>query len=62
LRRELKDIMKIQLKDNVKVRILDNELKNNYVPSAGNKKIRSQVEIYNYLRKKIIKPVEVSSN
>jgi polyphosphate kinase len=62
LRRELKDIMKIQLKDNVKARILDNELKNNYVPSAGNKKIRSQVEIYNYLRKKIIKPVEVSSN
>jgi polyphosphate kinase len=62
LHKELKDIINIQLRDNVKARVLDNELHNNYVPSAGNKKVRSQVEIYNYLQKKIIKPVEVSSN
>jgi polyphosphate kinase len=62
LRKELKDIIGIQLKDNVKARILDNELKNNYVPSAGNKRVRSQIEIYNYLHKKILKPVEVSSD
>ncbi len=62
LRNELKDIINIQLKDNVKARILDTTLQNNYVSSAGNKKVRSQVEVYNYLQKKIIKPVEVSSN
>ena len=38
LRKELKDIINIQLRDNVKARILDNELQNNYVPSAGNRK------------------------
>jgi polyphosphate kinase len=32
---ELKDIIHIQLRDNVKARILDDELSNNYVPSAG---------------------------
>lgn len=61
LRDEIKDIVSIQLRDNVKARILDNALQNNYVTSIGNKKVRSQIEIYNYLNKKIVKPVEVSS-
>jgi len=62
LRNQLKDILDIQLKDNVKARILDNSLENNYVPPSGKKKIRSQIEIYNYLYKKIIKPVEARSD
>ena len=45
---ELKDILQIQLKDNVKARILDNFLTNTYVKTKG-KKIRSQIDIYNYL-------------
>ena len=45
---ELKDIIQIQLKDNVKARILDNHLSNAYVRTRG-KKIRSQIETYNYL-------------
>jgi len=49
---ELKEIIHIQLRDNVKARILDNELLNNYVPSAGKKKIRSQIETYHYLQQK----------
>jgi polyphosphate kinase len=49
---ELKDIIHIQLRDNVKARILDNELSNNYVPSDRKKKIRSQIETYHYLNKK----------
>lgn len=49
---ELKDIIHIQLRDNVKARMLDNELSNNYVSSAGKRKIRSQVETYHYLFKK----------
>lgn len=62
IRQELKDIIEIQLKDNVKARILDNELSNNYVSSAGKKKIRAQVETYNYLFSKIPKISETGSN
>lgn len=62
IRDELKDIIHIQLRDNAKARILDNDLSNNYVPSAGKKQIRSQVETYNYLHKKTIKNIEVSSH
>ena len=52
LKLELMEIIKIQLKDNVKARILDTELNNVYVSSQGKKKIRSQIETYNYLIKK----------
>ena len=62
IRQELKDIIHIQLRDNVKARILDNELSNNYVPSVGKKKIRSQIETYHYLYQKSIKQSAVSSN
>jgi polyphosphate kinase len=59
---ELKEIIHIQLRDNVKARILDNELTNNYVPSTGKKQVRSQIETYHYLYKKNIVTREVSSN
>jgi polyphosphate kinase len=49
---ELKDIIHIQLRDDVKARILDDDLSNNYVPSPGKKHIRSQIETYHYLYKK----------
>ena len=49
--KELKDIILIQLRDNVKARWLDNELTNKYVSTEG-EKIRSQIEIYNYLQAK----------
>ncbi len=58
---ELKDILDIQLHDDVKARILDNALHNNYVSSAGKKRIRAQIETYNYLHKKM-KPVEARSD
>ncbi len=51
IKQELKDIMSIQLHDNVKARVLDNALSNEYVKTRG-KKIRSQIEIYNYLARK----------
>ena len=53
LKQELIDITNIQLSDNVKARILDNDLSNEYVASSTNKKIRSQIETYNYLSKNI---------
>jgi polyphosphate kinase len=51
----------IQLKDNVKARILDNDLENRFVRKKG-KSIRSQVEIYNYLFQKTIKDIETGSH
>ncbi len=52
LKLELTDIIHIQLRDNVKARILNNELSNNYVPYTGKKAVRSQIETYQYLYKK----------
>ena len=54
IQQEIKDIMQIQLKDNIKARILDNDLSNQYVNPRNTKKIRSQVETYNYLYRKSI--------
>ena len=52
IQQELKDIINIQLSDNVKARILNNGLDNEYVNEGDLKKIRSQIEIYNYLLNK----------
>lgn len=61
LKQELKDILNIQLQDNVKARWLDNELSNEYVRTTR-KKVRSQVETYNYLYKKTLTPIETGSH
>ncbi|TRO66460.1 polyphosphate kinase 1 [Christiangramia sabulilitoris] len=53
IKREFKDILNIQLNDNVKARIQDAEESNTYVhKKKGEKSIRSQYEIYNYLKEK----------
>lgn len=52
IRTELIDILNIQLNDNTKARILDNEQSNNYINPRNKVKIRSQVETYNYLYRK----------
>ena len=50
---EFRDILDLQLKDNVKARIQDAEETNTYVSrSSGERAIRSQVEIYQYLKQK----------
>ncbi len=61
LKQELKDILEIQLKDNVKARWLDNDLSNEYVQTDG-PPVRSQVETFNYLFNKITVESEVSSD
>ena len=53
IQEELKEIIEIQLADNVKARILDNDLSNMYVTEPGEKQIRSQIEIFNTLLQKI---------
>ena len=50
---ELKEILDIQLADNVKARWLDNGLQNNYVRD-DREKVRAQIEIYNYLYQKAV--------
>ena len=52
IKKELTDIINIQLNDNVKARVLDADLSNDYVKNNAIKKIRSQVETYHYLSKK----------
>ena len=61
IKKELKDIINIQLHDNVKARWLNNALTNDYVNADGIQ-VRSQVETYNYLHNKIEEPVEISSH
>lgn len=61
LKQELIDILNIQLQDNVKARSLDNELSNEYVKTTR-KKVRSQVETYNYLYKKSLQLSETGSH
>jgi len=56
IKKVLKTILDIQLNANVKARILNNELSNEYVKANG-KKVRSQVEIYNYLHSAVKAPV-----
>lgn len=53
IKKEILDILNIQLAENVKGRILDNEQSNTYIPKEKNKpEVRSQLTIYGYLHKK----------
>lgn len=52
VKKQIKDIIDIQLSGNTKVRILDRLQQNLYKkPKVGERKIRVQDEIYNYLKK-----------
>lgn len=55
LRQQLIDMLNIQLSDNTKARLLDNEQKNQYVNPRNKIKVRSQTEIFNYLIKRVKK-------
>jgi polyphosphate kinase len=49
---ELRDILQLQLADNVKARILDRDDQNSYVTTKSQDLLRSQYAIYDYLRLK----------
>jgi polyphosphate kinase len=52
VRKQIKDIINIQLSGNTKVRILDKKQENQYKKAKpGDKKVRVQDEVYNYLMK-----------
>lgn len=52
IKKELIDIIQIQLKDNQKARILDNDLSNKYVPSTKAAGFKSQEETFKFLKGK----------
>jgi polyphosphate kinase len=67
----LKNILNIQLGDNVKARVLNNELSNEYVKYDIEKdaKVRSQIDTYNYLlsisqqdKKQVLEPRDIPAN
>jgi len=52
IRQELKDMINIQLRDNVKARIIDYDQNNDYLQNDSEENIRSQVELYQYYKQK----------
>jgi polyphosphate kinase len=50
LQQRIVDIIELQFKDTLKARVIDKEQSNKYVPRGNRKKLRSQIEIYNYLK------------
>lgn len=58
IKQELIDILEIQLGDNVKARLMNNDLDNQYVQVGKHPKVRSQIETYHYLQqKKLASPI-----
>ncbi|MBQ4798577.1 polyphosphate kinase 1 [Pseudoalteromonas sp. MMG006] len=51
LKRLIIDILELQFKDRTKARLIDSEQKNAYVRRGNRKKIRSQIAIYDHLKK-----------
>ncbi|MEM1119796.1 MAG: polyphosphate kinase 1 [Bacteroidota bacterium] len=52
IKKEIKDLLDIQLADNVKARIIDEEDKNDYQRNESDISTRSQVELYYYYKRK----------
>jgi polyphosphate kinase len=55
VQREIRDIIELQLNDNVKARIINDVQDNQYVTTRSKRKLRSQAEIYNYYKDKLRK-------
>jgi len=53
VQKEIRDLIEIQLRDNAKARIINPVQDNSYVSARGSKKIRAQVELYNYYKDKL---------
>ncbi len=53
IQKEIRDIIEIQLKDNVKSRIINAVQDNKYVEKKDNPAIRSQIELYKYYQNKL---------
>ncbi|MEO8398646.1 MAG: polyphosphate kinase 1 [Ignavibacteriaceae bacterium] len=52
IKKEIEEILNIQMNDNVKARIIDKDQENNYKKNNGDEEIRSQFAMYDYFLKK----------
>ena len=52
LQLEIRDILEIQMKDNVKARIIDESQENQYRKSDTKRQVQSQMELYKYYQQK----------
>ncbi|PKF50585.1 polyphosphate kinase 1 [Enterovibrio nigricans] len=50
LKDRIMDILELQFADRAKARVIDKDMSNSYVKRGNRKKIRSQIEIYDYLK------------
>jgi len=57
IHKEIRDLLRIQLKDNVKARIIDGKKDSTYKNVGGDKKVRAQLESYYYLKRKMEIPI-----
>jgi polyphosphate kinase len=53
IKKEIRDYINIQLTDNVKARVLDQALTNTYRKNESDLAIRSQIETYYYIKRKL---------
>lgn len=61
IQREIKDVLEIQWKDNVKARVINDTQNNMYRSTESKSKTRSQDEIYKYLKEKVVLQTEKKS-
>jgi polyphosphate kinase len=52
IQQEIRDILEIQLRDNVKARMINETQDNRYRVPGGSRKVQSQMELYKYYQKK----------
>ena len=52
IQQEIRDIMEIQFRDNVKARIINEVQDNTYRIPSGERKVQSQAELYKYYQRK----------
>ncbi|WP_325891808.1 polyphosphate kinase 1 [Grimontia sp. NTOU-MAR1] len=50
LKQRIMDILELQFADRAKARVIDKDMSNAYVKRGNRKKVRSQIEIYDYLK------------
>ena len=53
IQKELRDFIKIELKDNVKARLINEEQDNKYIDQDGEEQLRSQFRVYEYYKHKL---------
>ena len=52
LKQTIIDILELQFRDRVKARLIDSSQRNHYVRRGNKLKLRSQIAIYDYLKKR----------